>query len=225
MNGDGTESIDMQVTTLPQVVLKQNPTSTELEEERLSPEWNYLRNPETKNYKLGDGKLTLTASTETIDGLGNPTFIGRRQQHKCFTAETELTLNGKKAGDEAGLSVFMKNMTHYDISLYRKKDGHTYVRLRYRLGKLTHTEKEIALGEGVSKASLRIEGEPDTYRFSYSTDGKNYTEIGEMDTRFISSESGGGFTGAYLALYAQKTDKTSKATAAYERFCYVGKEE
>jgi beta-xylosidase len=35
------------------------------------------------------------------------------------------------------------------------------------------------------------------------TDGVKYEPLGEMDAAFLSSETAGGFTGVYLALYAQ----------------------
>ena len=36
-----------------------------------------------------------------------------------------------------------------------------------------------------------------------ATDGTKYEPLGEMDAAFLSSETAGGFTGVYLALYAQ----------------------
>lgn len=84
---------------------------------------------------------------------------------------------------------------------------------------MSHVEKEVLVnGKNIS---LRIEGSPEIYAFSYSTDGTNYITLGQMNTRFISSEAGGGFTGAYIALYAQKISKSSKAKGVFSEFEYI----
>lgn len=222
INGNGTVTERMEVPTLPQHRFDKDETKTDTNfSDGLGLEWNYLRNRRAQDYRTGKDGLTLTASTESIDGDGTPTWVGRRQQHKDFTASTTVSLSGKEGGDEAGMSLYMKCHTHYDVSLLRHADGKVYVRLRYRIGELSHTEKEVEVGG--KDVALRIEGTSELYTFSYSTDGKTFTKLGQMNTRFISTEAGGGFTGAYVALYAQKTKAKSKATATFKGFKYSGK--
>lgn len=217
VNGDGTIALSMDVPTLPQVPVARPDAVVEFDAP-LGHEWNYLRNYSPENYKVGDGRLTLVASTESIDGVGAPTFVGRRQQHVAFSSEAVVSLDGKTAGDEAGISLYMKSHTHYDLSLVRKEDGKTYARLRYRLGEMSHVEREVEVGgKGVT---LRVEGSAEAYSFSISTDGEKFLHMGKMDTSFISSEAGGGFTGAYIALFAQKAAGKSKARGVFERFAY-----
>ena len=221
VNGNGTIALQMDVPTLPQHSFAAPAAEADFSKP-LGLEWNYLRNYSPANYSVKGGKLTLTATTESIDAEGSPTFVGRRQQHADFVAETKVTLDGKNVGDEAGMTLYMKCYTHYDISLVRKADGKTYARLRYRLGELRHVEKEIEVGgKGVT---LRIEGSPELYSFSVSTDGHNFTNLGRMNTRFISSEAGGGFTGAYIGLFAQKTSARGKAQGVFDRFSYKAKD-
>ena len=50
---------------------------------------------------------------------------------------------------------------------------------------------------------LRTTGNKDVYSFSWSADGSSFNKLGEMDASFLSSETAGGFTGVYLALFAQ----------------------
>lgn len=220
VNGDGTINEDMDCHTLPLQPVDNNGVATNIDKfvEPLGFEWNHLRNPVADNYKVAGGKLTLTATTENLDGTANPTFIGRRQQHLNFLATANLQLNPKSEGDEAGLTIYMKNYTHYDLTLRRAADGKTHLLLRYRLGLLHHVEKDIALPGHA--ATLRIEGRPEAYSFAYSLDGKTFTQLGDMNTRFISSEAGGGFTGAYIALFAQKEKPDSQATASVSSFHY-----
>ncbi len=220
VNGCGYVTEEMNVPTLPQRKFTRDETQTVTSfDNALGVEWNYLRNYYPGNYNIKGGNLTLTASTESIDKDGTPTWVGRRQQHKNFRATTVATLEGRQEGDETGMSVYMKCFTHYDLSIIKHDDGKCYVRLRYRLGEMSHVEKEVLVnGKNIS---LRIEGSPEVYSFSYSTDGTNYMTLGQMNTRFISSEAGGGFTGTYLALFAQKTSKASKAKGVFSEFEYI----
>ena len=53
--------------------------------------------------------------------------------------------------------------------------------------------------------------------------GKKFEPLGRMNTRFISSEAGGGFTGAYVGLFAQKKSQKSRAKGVFDSFSYKAK--
>ena len=94
----------------------------------------------------------------------------------------------------------MCTSSHYDVAV-RKRDGKLFLILRYKLNRLEHTEKEISLESPV--VYLRTTGNKDVYSFSWSVDGATFGKLGEMDVSYLSSETAGGFTGVYLALYTQ----------------------
>ncbi len=118
----------------------------------------------------------------------------------------------------AGLSVFMDLFAHYDIALRRETDGKNTLVVEYWLSSIHHVAKEIPL-KG-SKPYLRVTGSRDHYRFSYSEDGKTFTEVGVADTRYLSSETAGGFTGIILALFCQSGSESSKPKADFYSFMY-----
>ncbi|MDD4515551.1 glycoside hydrolase family 43 protein [Massilibacteroides sp.] len=221
INGNGTVSLDMNVETLPQKPIDTSSCISDFEENNIGPEWNYLRNPHFENYSLVQkkGTLCLKPTIVSLDSIGSPTFIGRRQQHINFTAKTTVSLNNSKAGDEAGLTVFMSNQAHYDIFIKEAtgKNKKSIV-LRYRLGSLEHIETEISIPE--NQVYLQIKGSADYYTFYYSTDDKTYRPIGKMDTRYLSSETNGGFTGVYIGLFTTSKKKTSNASADFHWFEY-----
>ena len=97
-------------------------------------------------------------------------------------------------------------------------DGKQAVVLRYRLGELTHIEKEVVLPQ--SRVQLRIKGNNELYSFEYATDGKNFKPLGKMNTQYISTETAGGFTGIMLGMYAASATDASKAYADFEYFDY-----
>jgi alpha-N-arabinofuranosidase len=49
------------------------------------------------------------------------------------------------------------------------------------------------------------------------------TTMGTIETKFLSSEVAGGFTGAYLSLYSTGNGKKSSAPAFFDWFDYQAK--
>lgn len=209
VNGNGTISEVMNVKTLPQYPVKHN-TNYDFNEAQLSPEWNYLRNPDSTRYTLNarKGWLGIKPSTQTLDDNGSPSFVGFRQQHINFQATTCL----RSGTSKAGLTVFRGPQGHYDLY---KKGNELY--LNYRLGTLLHRQHITTLNGPT--VYLRVKGTPDTYYFYYSTDGLHYQEAGKMDTRYLSTETQGGFTGTYLGLFAEGNYNGS--TAWFDFFRYT----
>ncbi len=221
VNGDGTMAIQMDVPTLPQYPVSPKPVRTTFANGKLGPEWIYLRNPKTENYSCSpQGMLRLKMTPVSLNSMDSPTFVGRRQQHIDFTASTSVELQKVRPQDEAGLTVFMENHSHYDLSVRQDADKKQSVILRYRLGELTHVEKEISIPEG--KVQLRVKGNNDIYSFEYATDGTNFRELGRMNTRYISTETAGGFTGIILGMYAVSGSASSKGYAEFGYFEYQG---
>jgi xylan 1,4-beta-xylosidase len=219
VNGNGTVSLQMDGPTLPQVEVAKAPTRDDFNGPSLGAEWCYLCNPHEGNYSLSARKdfLRLTATPVSLRTVDSPTFVGRRQQHISFRATTAMDVKALKDGSEAGLSVYMGADSQYDLAVICR-DGHRFLTLTYYLGAMRHVEKEIPLdGHNVS---LRVEGSPAYYTFFYSTDSRTFTKLGRMDTRYLSSETAGGFTGIFLGLYAEGSAQQSYAD--FDWFEYEG---
>ena len=71
---------------------------------------------------------------------------------------------------------------------------------------------------------LIIKGERSTFSFSYTQGNDPVTEIARVDSKFLSSETVGGFTGVYVGLYATGNGKPSTTGADYDWFEYVKNE-
>jgi alpha-N-arabinofuranosidase len=217
VNGGNPLSENMDCPTLPQHSFPPKPVRDNFDSETLGLSWNYLRNPQRENYSLTDKKgcLTLTGSPLTLDDRDNPTFLGRRQQHKKFTATTQLEFSPAASNEIAGMTLYMSENYHYDFYL---KKGNILV-LRYKLSRLEHIEKEVKVKNAT--VQLRVVGNKDIYIFSYSDDGgKTFQTAGTVDMNFISRENAGGFSGVYIALYASGNGKRSQAKARFDRFDY-----
>ena len=211
VNGDGTIDLDMKdVKTLPQVPLK-NDLDREFNAPQLGVEWNWLGVPERSNYSLTERKgfLRIKGSEKKLDDNGcSPSFVGRRQEDIQFQATTKMQAQGK---GNAGMTAYLCPFAHYDLFVSDNK-----LKLRYRLSELCY-EKEICPVTDDS-IYLRIEANADAYTLFYSTDGTHYTEAGRMNTRYLSSETNGGFTGVYIGLFVE-----GNGYADFDHFEYLPK--
>lgn len=218
VNGNGTIDINMKTATLPQTTAIAETVRTDFHAPALGPEWVYLRNPITSNYKLKNKRLQLIASDYDLNSMGQPTAVFRRQQHINFLAETSVQLSQSRIGDNAGLTLYMDTDSHYDIVIRRCQKGYEIV-LRCRLHDL---DIDIASRRiAVDNATLRVTGNSEHYQFSFSTDqGKSFIDLGKLNTRYISTESAGGFTGVMIGMHCCKKEKASTAAASFKYFDY-----
>ena len=222
VNNNGTIALDMHAKTLPIRPYPEKPSRDDFDESELGFAWNFMNNPKMANYSLTEknGYLKLKGDSSTLNELGLPTFVGRRQQHHSFTATTSVEYNPENQNEEAGLTVFMDTKYHYDLSV-RNADGKRILILTYTLGLLNHTEKEVVLTDG--PVELRVTGSPTDYQFLFKQGGNDFAELGKVNASFLSSESVGGFTGVFIGLFATGNGKASQADAYFDWFNYTHK--
>jgi len=225
VNGNGSIDLDMQVPTLPQTAATSKASRTLFNDSKLGYEWSYIRNPHMENYVPTPEGLHLHAAPEGTDATkGSPTWVGRRLQDIDFYTETQVCLTHAQASDEAGICIYMGPDSHYDLYLLQKEHGKQSVVLRYRLGLLSYVAKEMELSTSSTRVRLRINGDSERYTFSYSTDeNHSFVTLGQMNTRYLSTETVGGFTGAFIGLYAKSNNIKSKAVGTFTYFEYEGK--
>lgn len=221
VNGNGTISLKMDVPTLPLYPVAERPEKIDFKNEVLSSEWVHLQNPIKENYRFKNGNLRLMATPVTLSQWKSPTFVGIRQTDFDMEAATSVSLESKNAGDEAGLTIFMEFDSHYDLFLQQNDDNTQSVVLRYKLGEMEHIEKVVSLTKKAD-IELNIKSDFSYYYFGYTVDGV-YHEIGKMNTRYLSSETAGGFTGVIIGLYAVSASEKSNAFADFKYLKYKAK--
>jgi len=172
-------------------------------------EWYHRRPPASERYDWGDDGLVLRGGPETLAEPG-ATFLGRRQT--AFDCRAEATLAFDPGpGEEAGLTVLADEDHHYQVGVTRR-DGRREALVRLRIGDATDVLGRTPVG---ARAVLAVDADTDRYRFS--VDGE---ELGDAATRYVSTEVAGGFTGAFVGLYATGRGDWSDAAATVERFVY-----
>ena len=153
-------------------------------------EWCYLRHPKLENYELSDNKAVLHGTDITLEEADSPTFIGMRQRDFRFNLTVDMTLDN----GEAGVTVYMCESEHYDIAIRKSETGYEAV-LKLNIGGIKHIQTAVPVSSGSGK--LRIIGDNLFYNF-YIGD----TQLGCGQTKYLSSEVSGGFTGVVIGLYA-----------------------
>lgn len=194
----------------------------EFQGETLHPMWNLIYNPVPGMVQCIGNGLELHGNGVSLWEDAPKAWLGRRQEHFCCTAETELAFVPGQEGEEAGLTVYMNPGHHYEIAR-TMRDGVDCIILRRRIGALCAVEKAVPCHGGT--VTLRLSCDRYWYRFAFAEDGGAMQEIGAGETQYLTTEAGGCFTGNYIALYASGNGTDMTAPAKFRRFSYVPTEE
>jgi xylan 1,4-beta-xylosidase len=195
------------------------PPRDEFEAPRLGLVWNHLRNPSPGSWSLTErpGFLRLHGSRASLDEVGSPAFVGRRQQHHRCRASTLLQFSPGEEGQRAGLTVRANEANHYDIVVTRD-GGERVVQLWSRvLGASTRVgQAKIA----DAPIELGIEAYADHYEYFFAQRGEAAHWLGRTPTEPVSTESAGGFTGVYFGMFATTNAAGQMPAADFDWFEY-----
>ncbi len=165
--------------------------------------WNFIRTPREIWYNLKEGKLYIKARSSSINDLGQPSFIGRRQQHHYCSTSTAVQFNPTKPQDKAGLAVFQNEKNYYFMGIESKDEGN-YIILEKgsKNGPVEIVSTQADLSEGQS-LYLKIEARGKYYDFYYSLEPDTWKLLEkDVDGTWLSTHVAGGFVGAYFGMYA-----------------------
>ena len=88
---------------------------------------------------------------------------------------------------------------HYDLAVRKEETGYKVIE-RLNIGDIKSIESKVELGN-VNHATLKIRASHERYNFFIHANGKDIL-LGTAQTRYLSSEVAGGFTGVLIGLYA-----------------------
>ncbi len=193
---NGTSRLEMQTDRLPENLLQKRRTCFDFSNTKPAQEWVWLQNPDPENYRLSAEVFALRGSSIPISSEeASPAWIGIRQTEMNFS----LTVTLQSDALEAGITVYMTASMHCDLFL-RQTGGSRQLVRRTVLGTLVHEDSVVLPDAG--DVTLLVQGEPLVYRFAAEC-GDVYTDMGVLESRFLSTELAGNFTGVMLALYAE----------------------
>jgi alpha-N-arabinofuranosidase len=170
----------------------------------INPFWLQVRVPKRAWFDLKSkhGSLTIHPLDEPLDGLDNPSYLGRRQQHQNFDASTALSLP-KSGAVDAGIVVFQSEKDWYFCGA-RRTDKRS---LEVFLEKRTADRTQLIVQQTVAWSAnlkLRVTANERWYSFYFDNDGKGWKPLREHDDGVnLSTQVAGGFVGTTLGPYAR----------------------
>lgn len=181
----------------------------EFDERELAPYWLMIRTPRERWHDLvvAPGMLTLRARPEALGGRGQPSYVGRRQQHLSATATTVMTYAPRRPGDRAGLAAFQNDDFFYLMSVTLEGDR-PVVQLQRAAGRGEGADPTLLASEPLERPAgaplyLRIRADRDRYDFHYGYEPEEWIPLHQgADGKVLSTRSAGGFVGVTFGLYA-----------------------
>ena len=185
----------------------------DFETEELPYYWMTPRVPKSSWHNVSGGQLSITDMSTGLGEGGQPTILGRRQQHLYATATTKIDILPTVEGAETGLTAFQSDDYFYALGVTQNARGDQTVQLRRKAGRDDAVNGEIisqkVLAEDMSlPLYLKIEAKAERYNFAYSADNENWTILeSDLDGKILSTRTAGGFVGAIFGLYVQSPEK------------------
>jgi beta-xylosidase len=143
-------------------------------------------------------------------GNGTSTFIARRQDHVLFTSEVDLDFQPKVDGEEAGMTLFIQRLQHFDLGVVAIQNG-TQLDRFIRLKTITANSTNQGMSDTISSPGimmlppnanhLRLKVQAvnaSFYEFSFAQRGSSkFTTVGFGAAHQVS----GGYTGVSVSVY------------------------
>ena len=217
--GIGLLQMEQQRPNLPWTPTPKISDRDEFDSESLGVEWVCLRSPATKWYRQNNGVLELQLRPQVIDSLVNPSFLAQRIRHHHFEATTKMEFDTKKENEKAGLVVYRKSSTHYQ--LLKEKGKVTLVKTvaLEEVGTQSTNETIASMPYGHRHIYLRAVGKGLDLQFFAGKSLDELKPIGSaQDLSIVSDEVAGRFNGTVIGIYATSTGKPSKRKAKFDWF-------
>ncbi|MBR0110508.1 MAG: family 43 glycosylhydrolase [Bacteroidales bacterium] len=158
----------------------------------IGPQWMHIQHPIADNYSARAGVLTLKGNGDGFDWGGwHPTALLMRQQDADCQFGSTVRLIGE---GEAGIALYQSDAGHVEFFVRRGRAPEAVVRVR--LHSLLHEEAVVPLKAGEARLDVRAWG--DHYEFLLG--GR---EIARVDSKLLSTEMAGGFTGITIGPYCR----------------------
>ncbi len=215
---DSSPSIEQDIPDLPVCEYDKN-TYYDFSEEKLSLDWEWVRNPDMSAVSFENNCLVIRAQKGHMYEVSAKNILLRREQELSFTADTEMLFEPSEEGQSAGLVCYYSTVSYIRFGLCR--EGLELVINRNR------GEERITLIRDISarRIDLKVVSKGQTRAFYYSLDGKNMQcAAGLKGCTFLCDEGvpedRKRHTGTLTGIYALggDTDKDEKAYFRYFRY-------
>jgi xylan 1,4-beta-xylosidase len=193
-------------------------------EKELDPALLFLRTCDSSSFSLSKKNgLTMKLKPETCMELGNPSFIGKRQQHIYCGAETALRFSTTSGDEKAGLIIFQDEKHFYYLCQSVDQDQPVVQLFAGNAENTMTLITQLPLVSAVEQLYMRIDAKGEEYDFYYATKPNDWVLMKEgVDGKFLSTQVAGGFIGCVFGMYATSSGKPTSNTASFSYLRYQG---
>lgn len=156
----------------------------------------FLRLPNYEDYEFAEREVVIRGR-EALGSTSLVSFVGMRQEEHCACMDVCIS----EVEKEAGISAYLTENDFYAVYV-RKEDGKKRLFSKLVIGGHIVFGKSIDILDDEPLTEVRIESDALYYKLLAKDTGGEYIELLRGQTKFLSSEVAGGFTGVILALYA-----------------------
>jgi len=220
--GTGRVEFSYPTPNLPEHPWSASPACDHFDAETLDLCWNFLRVPDEQSYSLSErpGHLRLYLRPQHMAEHSNPSFVGRRQQHIHFAAQTKIEFTPQAANECAGLVLTQNNEFHFRFVVIGGTSPTIQLVQRAHGEEKTLAEQDIL---NTGPLYLKVEAHEQSYSFYVATTPNQWQSLAEnVDGRILSTPVAGGFVGAWIALYASSNGQPATNHADFDWFEYLG---
>ena len=216
---EGRIELMMESPRLTPVAWEQPPVRDDFNTQPLGLKWNFLGTPDPQDWSLAErpGAVCLHGHAAHLDAGMGCVWLGCRQEHFDYEVQTSLDFSPAGEGEEAGLTVWMDSRHHYEIYVMHEA-GKRLVAVRRRIGSLSARVASQEIPDG--PVILCVRANRIFYSFAWITKEGKECNLATGETRYLSSEVAGGFTGVYFALYASGNGRKNTTPAYFDWFDY-----
>lgn len=194
-------------------------------EKELDPALLFMRSVDSASFNLSKANgLTLNLKPATIMELGNPAFLGKRQQHMNSSAATELHFSAAAENEKAGLVIFQDEKHFYFIAKSKEKGGEVVQLYKSNAeGKSMDLLSQAPLNAATKKIGLRITAAGADYSFYYAEEPNAWKLLQDkVDGKFLSTQAAGSFIGCVFGMYATSSGAPTTNSASFKWLNYAG---
>jgi xylan 1,4-beta-xylosidase len=194
-------------------------------EKSLDPALLFLRTVDSSSFILSESNgLTIRLKPETCMETGNPSFIGKRQQHLYCSTDTELDFSATSDNEKAGLVIF-QDERHFYYLCRSVSEGKGVIQLFKSNGEGNGMDTLSQMETQTGKLFLRIDAEGEQYSFKYATKRDQWLTLKDkVDGTFLSTQTAGGFIGCVFGMYATSSGRPSSNKASFKYLKYDGRD-
>ncbi len=184
--------------------------------------WNVrgILDPRYIKIPFSHAGVDLTPSPGRVGDTFGSAFIGRRQRSFECELSATVTESDLKCGEEAGLTALANETHYYCIALSATEEGEREVIVRRKIGTLdTVTVRKKLPRNVIAEKGLRLSIRADRrwYYLQFNDPESGETILlDSAETRYLSTEVAGGFTGVYLGLYGSSSDESNTIVSMKE---------